>query len=370
MSVGFFPRLLEGLRQMLGKAPGKPEPDVVSEEAAALLAFKKTPVERKRRKAAIAAERAEEETSYKWRLRRWASIVVLNGLFVASFWLDAQLVEGSLTASRVLGFHMADLNSALQLMLAHKHVVLNLVIGVATVFLLYAVFGGRSFCSWVCPYHLLSELAEMLHLKLAEKRLVKDHDLDRRLRVVMFVLFAALAFFTGYTLFEVISPVGILSRAMTYGTLVGLIWIALLLAIEVLWSRRFWCRYICPIGLTYGFVGAAAPVRILYDAEACLHEGKCRQVCLVPHVLDLTIMGHNSDIRTPVGPDCTRCAMCLDACPTGALTFDIVGITRREPSAFRPGGPGAAGLPQNRMFEKAERHARSGAADSNRVDAP
>ena len=348
-SMGFFPALAKGLRMLLGANPAKPAPEEISDGAAGLMAFKKTPTERKRRKAAIAKEREEEETSYKWRFRRWASILFFNALFVASFWADLQLVEGSLTASRVLGFHFADLNSSLQLMLAHKHVVLNLVIGVTTVFLIYVLLGGRSFCSWVCPYHLLSELAEMLHLKLAEKRLVKDHDLDRRLRLVMFVIFAVLAFVTGFTLFEVISPVGILSRAMTYGTLVGLIWVFLLLLIEIFWSRRFWCRYICPIGLTYGLVGAAAPVRIYYDAEKCLHEGKCRSVCLVPHVLDMTKMGYGTELREPIGPDCTRCAMCLDACPTGALTFDIVGITRREPAAFRPGGPGEAGLPITRL---------------------
>jgi len=40
-------------------------------------------------------------------------------------------------------------------MLAHKHIIVNLFIGTATVFVLWAVLGGRSFCSWVCPYHLL-----------------------------------------------------------------------------------------------------------------------------------------------------------------------------------------------------------------------
>ena len=344
MSKGLLQLTREGLALLFGRTPEKPPAEAVTPEAAALLAFKKTPAERKRRKEAIAAERAEDVMSWKWRSRRWASIILLNGLFVLSFWLDLQLVEGSLTASRVLGFHMADLNSSLQLMLAHKHVVLNLVIGVTTVFLIYVIVGGRSFCSWVCPYHLLSEIAELLHLKLAEKRLVKDHELDRRLRVVLFGVFAVLAFATGFTLFETISPVGILSRALTYGTLVGLIWVALLLAVEVLWSRRFWCRYVCPVGLTYGFVGAVAPVRILYDSEKCMHEGKCRQVCLVPHVLDLTKMSYATELREPIGPDCTRCALCLDACPTGALSFDVVGITRRPPPAFAPGGPGAAGL--------------------------
>ena len=45
-------------------------------------------------------------------------------LFVVSFSFDVQLIEGALTASRVLGFHFADLNSALQVMLAYTHVVL------------------------------------------------------------------------------------------------------------------------------------------------------------------------------------------------------------------------------------------------------
>ncbi len=35
------------------------------------------------------------------------------------------------------GFHMADLNSALQVMLAFKHVLINLLIGTTTVFVLW-----------------------------------------------------------------------------------------------------------------------------------------------------------------------------------------------------------------------------------------
>lgn len=333
MTPGFLSRTWNGLGEMLGKAPAKPTPADMTPAMVELLAFKKTPEERKRRKEGIRAERELDHTSNTWRWRRWASILVINGLFVASYFLDLQLIEGALTASRVVGFHFADLNSSLQLMLAHGHVVLNLVIGVTTVFLLYVVFGGRAFCSWVCPYHLLSEIAEKLHLKLSEKRLVSDHALDRRLRPVLFVIFAGLAFASGYTLFETISPVGILSRALTYGTAVGLIWVALLLAVEVLWSRRFWCRYVCPIGLTYGMAGTVAPVRILHVAENCFHEGKCREVCLVPHVLEMTKLGYGRETATPVGPDCTRCAMCIDVCPTGALRFDIKGLSRQPEAA-------------------------------------
>ena len=102
---------------------------------------------------------------------------------------------------------------------------------------------------------------------------------------------------------------------------------AFLLLIEIVYSRRFWCRYICPIGMTYGFVGAFSPVRIVYTLNNCLHEGKCRDVCMVPHVLEMTKIGYADDVRVDIGADCTRCGMCVEVCPTKALAFDIRGLS-------------------------------------------
>ena len=135
----------------------------------------------------------------KWQRRRWATLIIVNLLFVISYYFDVQLVEGALTASRFVGFHMADLNSALQVTLAYKHMVLNLVIGTVTVFVLWLLLGGRTFCSWVCPYHLLAEWTEYLHLWLVKKRLVKNHTFNRKVRGVFYVIFALLALLTGYT---------------------------------------------------------------------------------------------------------------------------------------------------------------------------
>jgi len=235
-------------------------------------------------------------------------------------------VEGALTASRVVGFHMADLNSALQVMLAFKHVVINLVIGTTTVFIFWWLLGGRTFCSWVCPYHLLAEWAEILHLKLAEKGLVKDHPFDRRARTWFWVIFVVLAFVTGYTVYEFISPTGIVSRALIYGPGLALLWVALLLLFEIFYSRRAWCRYACPIGLTYGFVGAVSPMKVEYHLESCFHEGECRKVCLVPHVLNTVIKGRAQGMHVELGADCTRCGRCVETCPTGSLTFKFKGL--------------------------------------------
>lgn len=314
---------------MVGGQPRKPKAGEYTPAAQALHDFKAEPVERKKRVAKIREEiELHLHGGTKWLIRRWISIVVVNLLFVVSFKLDIQLVEGALTASRFVGFHMADLNSALQVMLAFKHLLINLLIGTVTVLILWWLLGGRTFCSWVCPYHLLAEWAEMLHLWLVRKRLIKDHPVDRRLRTVLYVMFAVLAFVTGYTVFETISPVGILSRAFTYGATVALAWVGFLLLIEVFYSRRFWCRYVCPIGFTYGLVGSVAPVRVKYNLENCLHEGECRKVCMVPHVLEVTKLRQAKDVHMDLGADCTRCGMCIDVCPTEALTFGVRGLEK------------------------------------------
>ncbi|MEW5728978.1 MAG: NapH/MauN family ferredoxin-type protein [Pseudomonadota bacterium] len=320
--------LIQSLAVMLGREPAKPKPEDYTEAARCLHDCKRANKRSREDNARIQHEIHDRARVHTWRNRRWITLLVVNLLFVASYQFDVQLIEGALTASRVIGFHMADLNSALQVTLAFKTILINLIIGTGTVLVMWLLLGGRSFCSWVCPYHLVAEWAEALHLRLAARGVVKDHALDRRTRTVLYVVFAVLALASGYTVYETISPTGILSRALIYGPTMALAIVAVLLALEVVYSRRLWCRYMCPIGITYAVVGAVSPLRVAYTPEDCHHEGACRKVCLVPHVLDCTKKGYAPDVKVGIGADCTRCGLCIDACPTGSLKFEVKGLDK------------------------------------------
>ncbi len=321
-------RSLESLLQLLGRAPRKPKKDELSPEVQKIYFYKKGEKVTKAQLEALHDEH-HKNSKNKWRKRRWLTLIIVNLLFVVSYYFDIQLLEGALTASRFMGFHMADLNSALQVMLAHKQVLINLMIGITTIFILWFILGGRTFCSWGCPYHLLAEWTEKVHLWLAARGLAKNYTFHRGVRTVFYIIFVLLALLTGYTVYEFISPTGILSRALIYGPTLALIWVAFLLLFEIFLSRRAWCRYVCPIGITYGLVGVFSPVRVIYDMTDCKHEGDCRNVCLVPHVLDVTIKNRSTDVEIGIGADCTRCGLCVDACPTNSLNFEFKGLTHK-----------------------------------------
>ncbi len=258
---------------------------------------------------------------HKWRNIRWAILLFFNFLFFASFFFDIQLLEGTLSGSRLLGFHLIDPLAAFQVILASKIIMVNLIIGVVTIFLIYLMFGGRSFCSWICPYHWLAELGEKIHQILKKKKIVKNHTFDRKIRYYFYAIFLLLAVMTGFTVFETINPVSIISRFIVYGpSLIGL-WVVGLLTFEILHSRRAWCRYFCPVGVSYQLIGLMSLLRIKWDKQNCSNCKRCQTVCLVPHVLNDSVNQGKSEYVN--ASDCTRCGLCVDICDDEALSYGV-----------------------------------------------
>lgn len=213
--------------------------------------------------------------------------------------------------------------------LATHHLHINMIIGTVTIIIVYLLIGGRTYCAWVCPYGLLSEIGEKFHNTLVDKKIIKSRAFDNRVRYIFWAIFLILAFTSGYIIFETINVVGIMSRAVAYGWSVSLMWVIAVLAIETFYSRRAWCRYVCPVGTTYGLMGPISATRIEWN-DNCDHCMVCHDVCFENQVLELTKAKYDKEreekgIKTEfvTGADCTLCGRCIDVCHEDALNFEF-----------------------------------------------
>lgn len=271
----------------------------------------------------------EGKTYFSYRMKRWLVVISIHLLFFLSFSLDIQTLEGTLSGSRFLGFHLIDPFTTIQMYLATYHLPINVLIGTLTIVFFYLLIGGRTYCSWVCPYGILSEIGEKFHNKLVEKKIIKNRKFDHRVRHIFWFMFIILAFTSGYLVFETFNIVGIMSRFITYGWSLALSWVLVVFLIEVFFSRRAWCTYICPIGTTYGYMGKVSALRIQWN-DNCDHCMVCHDVCFENQVLDLTKAKYDKQreekgIKTQyvTGADCTLCGRCIDVCHADALKFDF-----------------------------------------------
>ena len=271
----------------------------------------------------------EGKSKFSYRMKRWILVISINLFFFLSFFIDLQMLEGTLSGSRFLGFHMIDPFMTIQVFLSTYHLPINMIIGTSTIIIVYLIMGGRSYCSWVCPYGILSEIGEKWHNTLVSKKIIKNRKFDHRVRHIFWFIFLILSFTSGYLVFETFNVVGILSRFIAYGWSLALSWVVVVFLIEVFYSRRAWCTYICPIGTTYGILGKVSGLRVQWN-DNCDHCMVCHDVCFESQVLELTRAKYDEQrkekgIKTQyvTGADCTLCGRCIDVCHSDALKFDF-----------------------------------------------
>jgi len=270
------------------------------------------------------------KTTLSWRGWRWLSIILINLAFFLSYFLDIQFLEGTLNGSRLLGFHLIDPFTALQIWVSTHHLHTNVIIGSLTLVAFYFLVGGKAFCGWVCPYGLLSEIGEHIHMKLVRKKIIKERKFNPNIRFLFWAIFLAAAYIDGYLVFEVINPVGILSRFIVYGWSLAIIWVILILLIEIFFSRRAWCKYVCPIGTTYNFLGWISLTRLKWDMNKCDHCAACLVACPEEHVIEFTKPKYDKErkekgITAQVvrNGDCILCNRCMDVCHTDAYNVEF-----------------------------------------------
>ncbi len=185
-----------------------------------------------------------------------------------------------------------------------------------------AMFLGRIFCGWVCPFGFVQELIFVKKLKLKFPGFLKY---IKYVLLFGFVLLFPLLFTNRWgmgapTFCKYICPAGTVEAgfwglAAGFGRFSSVFFgKIIILAAVIFFSVRIWrffCR-ICPLGLLLGFFNKVSFLQLRVN-DKCDNCGICKKVC----PMDIDMPRHLSSV------DCIRCGKCVDACPQKALSLSF-----------------------------------------------
>jgi len=252
------------------------------------------------------------------KVNRWTIIrrLVQCGvvLLLASPAFGWSFFDGNLAAASLLGLQLSDPLATLQILLLTGTLSATLLTGTGIVLAFYGLLGGRVFCGWICPVHLLTDLAEMLPWA----RRLPRWSLGWKWAALL--LTGVLSLLLGVPAFEILSPIGVSGRLLGFGLGSSVAILVLVVLLEWLLVRRGWCRSLCPLGAVYALLGRVSPLAVAYKPERCSHCGECERVCCVPEVLAPSLTGAVERIHSG---ECSRCGACVGICPDQALNFGL-----------------------------------------------
>jgi len=224
------------------------------------------------------------------------------------------------------------------------------------------VLFGRFFCSWVCPMGTLNHVLSHNGRKATEN--VRRNRYDKRqswkyVAVIFFLAASALGlqivgFLDPFSVLIrsfalAVNPVfNFLVRALFYPLLaldwpwlsallepvftflrryvlsfeqpyfyqalfIGLLFVAIAALNQL--RRRFWCRYLCPLGALLGLLGRFSLLKLKVDKESCTNCMLCSRNCegaCEPHSTE-------SWVRS----ECLPCWNCVESCPHGSISIGL-----------------------------------------------
>ncbi len=227
-------------------------------------------------------------------------------------------VYGNFLSLSAFGVPLSDPLAALQVTLINGTWPRDLWIG-AGIALALAVALGPVFCSWICPFGLLSELGFELGRRFfpAKYQGLKTRPAGFPIRAGIFGLgLLAVVFLLVTPVLNQMSMPGWFSRIFQLWFLQQQLSLAagflfLVLLMEFFAKNRFWCRYICPQACLLTAAKLANPYRLQvgFNREKCLCQkghDPCQKACSLG--LKPKTFAHGLET------ECNNCGDCVVTC--------------------------------------------------------
>lgn len=229
---------------------------------------------------------------------------------------------GNYSSAYVLeSFYLTDPHAILQTLATGFLISTNALIGAVIVLAFYAMIAGRSFCSWVCPVNIITDLAIRVRKRWNILNTNRFIQISRQTRFWILGLGLILSAITGVAAFEVINPITMLHRGIIFGFGIGWTLVVAVFLFDLFVVEFGWCGHLCPLGAMYTLVSRFALIKVKHNVEQCTSCMICKDVCHEPQVLDF--VGDHSGF---ISGACSNCGRCIEVCEDKALKYSLIKI--------------------------------------------
>lgn len=250
--------------------------------------------------------------------RRSTQLLTLLAIFVIPMMnlYEITFIKGTFYSMDIGAVALADPLSIFQAGFTSRSISLTMLASIVIPVFLVLMF-GRVWCSWFCPYYLLTEAVGWVRGKLAVvgiKPFVSQYrdgstsgqNVVRYLVLGMGLLLVGIA---GIPLLNLVSAPGIISsqalvlvkfRTLTF----ELVFVLLILFLEF-FLFKYWCRLFCPSGSFLSLFQWRRGLKVSKLQQECSSCHTCIRSC--PMQINPMTEGNN--------PLCHNCGICIDICP-------------------------------------------------------
>lgn len=231
---------------------------------------------------------------------------------------------GNMAAFNAGGIPLADPLAMFQVAVATFSVTEAMLVG-AGLSLLLAVIMGPVFCSWLCPFGLLSETFHRDKKDRWAAETVSAKPFLARAAIVIAGLVSIFLFAPTPFLTQLSMPAWFTrfwQHAITHRDVLwpAVVLVPSVLLLEFAVGKRLWCRYLCPQSVLISLAGLALPTRlhVRFTRRKCTCPGSdqlCRKACSLG--LNPKHTSHAQKVQ------CTNCGDCVDACNARGKALDL-----------------------------------------------
>ncbi len=170
-----------------------------------------------------------------------------------------------------------------------------------------ALFSGRSFCSWVCPFGSMQDLVNSSSRKFSKSGDFKIRDVSWTKYIFLIISIVFLLQALGTLNLPVLNLIPPVSMYMPF--------VFFLFLFISAFTSRFWCRFVCPVGALLSIANKISLIKLTIKNK-CIKCGICKTDC---------VMVNNEESIDADSSDCIRCGNCVSKCPEKAIKLSVRG---------------------------------------------